>query len=243
MPHRRQLAGCYRARPSTQAKVMGTTARSSAEGARLLTRLGRFCHVIKLGLAAAGDPGRLRPAVARDPRRSGHDGPRSRHRGAGWQHPGFRHVLVLVQNHGPSMDPRNHRDMHPGDHARMHTRDNAVVNERHHVNANHRLHLCDRHDAVDMAHIVRPGDIPVFDLVYVTIFRSRDDVIARASYVAVSVDIADSLYRLVPIDRTYVCAGNWMLAAHSVTALRLCRQWGRDDHRTHQSCDTSQRYC
>jgi hypothetical protein len=70
---------------------------------------------------------------------------------------------------------------------------------------------------------VRPGDVPVFDLVYVTIFRSRDVVIARASYVAVSVDIADSLYGLVPIDRTHFCAGDRMLAAHSVTALRLCR--------------------
>ena len=195
---------------------MGTTARSSAEGARLLTRLGRFCHVIKLELAAAGDPGRLRPAVARDPRRSGHNGPRSRHRGAGRQHPGFRHVLVLVQNHGPSVDPRNHRDMHPGDHVRMDTRDNLVVNERYRVNANHGLHPCDRHDAVDVAHIVRPGDVPVFDLVYVTIFRSRDVVIARASYVAVSVDIADSRYGLVPIDRIHFCAGNRMVAVQSV---------------------------
>jgi hypothetical protein len=45
------------------------------------------------------------------------------------------------------------------------------------------LHLCDRYDAVDMPHIVRPGDVPVFDLAHVTIFRSRDIVIARASYV------------------------------------------------------------
>jgi len=120
--------------------------------------------------------------------------------------------LVLIQNHGPSVNPWNHRDMHPGDHARMHTRDNLVVNECHHVNANHRLHPCDRHDAVDMAHIVRPGNVPVFDLVYVTIFRSRDVIIARARYIAVSVNIADSRYGLVPIDRTHICAGNWFLA-------------------------------
>jgi hypothetical protein len=185
---------------STRAKVMSTVTRSSVNRARLLTRLGRLGRVIQLQLAAAGNPARLHLAVAGDPRRSGYDGPRSRHRGAGGQQPGFGHVLVLIQNHGPSVDPRNHCDMHAGDHARMHTCDNAVVNERHSVNANHRLHPCDRHNAVDMPHIVRLRDVPVFDLAYVTIFRSRDVIIARASFVAVSVDIADSLYGLVPID-------------------------------------------
>ena len=170
--------------------------------AQLLTRLRRLCRVVQLQLAAAGDPVRLHVAIAGDSRRSGHDGPRSSHRCPGRQHPGFRHVLVLVQNHGPSVDPRNHRDMHPGDHAGMYTRHNAVVNQRHHVNANHRLHPCDRYNAIDMTHIVRPGDVSVFDLAYITIFRSRDVVIARARYVAVSVDIADSRYRSCT-DRPY----------------------------------------
>jgi hypothetical protein len=126
--------------------------------------------------------------------------------------------LVLIQNYGPSMNSRNYRDMDTGDHARMHTRDNAGVNERHHVNANHRLHPCDRHNAIDMPHIVRPGDVSVFDLVYVTIFRSRDVVIARASYVAVSVDIADSRYGLVPIAYSLLC---WQPDAYSSIRSRI----------------------
>ena len=126
--------------------------------------------------------------------------------------------MVLIENNGPSVDPRNHCDVDAGDHAHMHTRDNAVVNECHIVDTNHRLYPCDRHDAVDMPHVVRPGDVPVFDLVYVTIFRSRDVVIACASYVAVSVDIADSLYGLVPINRIHFCAGGRMLAVQSVRA-------------------------
>jgi hypothetical protein len=210
---------------------------------RLLTRLGRLGHVVEVQLAAASDPVRLHLATAGDPRRSGHDGPRSRHRGAGRQHPGFGYVLVLIQNHGPSVDPWNHRDMNAGDHARMHTRDNAVVNERHRVDTNHRLHPGDRHNAIDMPYIVSLRDVLVSDPAHVTIFRSRDVIKARASYVAVPVDITDSLHGLVSIHRIHSCAGDRVLAVQSVRASCLRRQWGRDDHRAYQSCDTSQPCC
>jgi hypothetical protein len=137
------------------------------------------------------------------------------------------------------MDARNHRDMDAGNYTRMDTRDNSGVNERHRVNANYRLHPRDRHDAVDTPRIVRPRDVPVFDLAHVTIFRSRDVMIAGTSYVVVSVDIADPLDGSVPIDRAHFCACNRLLAVDSVDAPRLGGHWDRDDHRAHQSCDTS----
>jgi hypothetical protein len=133
--------------------------------------------------------------------------------------------------------------MHTGNYTSMHTRDNLVVNQCHSVNANYRLHPCDRHDAVDMPHIVRPRNVLISDLVYIVIFRSCDVTVTRTSNVAVSVDIADFRHGSVPIDRVHACAGDWLLAVYSIRASRLRRYWERDNHRSHQSSDTSQPYC
>jgi hypothetical protein len=209
---------------------MRTAARSSVDCEELLARSWSFYSIVQLWLAVAGHLCCSRP---------GHDGSRSSHCRASRQHPGFRHVLVLTQYYGPCMNPRNHRDMDAGDDARVHTRDNLVANQRHGMNANDWLHSSDRHDAVDMPHIVRPRHVPVSNLMYVTIPRSRDVMIASASYVAVSIDIADPRHGLVPIDRTHRCAGDRLLAIHAVPASLLCRQWGRNDHGGHKSGDTS----
>ena len=196
----------------------------------LLAGLGRPCRVVQPQLAVAGELSRPRWC---------HNGPRSCHHCAGREDPGFGRVFVPIQNHGPSMDSRNHRDMDAWDHTRMHARDNAGMNERHRVNPNHRLHPSDRHDAVDMPHIVRLSDVLVLDPAYVVVLRPCDITITRAGYVAISVDIAYFRHGLVPIDRTHICTGDRRLAVHSVYAPRLGRHWDRDDHRAHQSYDTS----
>jgi hypothetical protein len=93
-----------------------------------------------------------------------------------------------------------------------------VVNQRHRMNANNRLHLSDGHNAVDMPHIVCPRDVPVSNLMYVTILRSGDVMIAGASFVPVLIDIADPRYGPVPIDSTHVCTGDRLLTIHAIPA-------------------------
>jgi len=153
--------------------------------------------------------------------RSDRDSARTGHRVPGRQDPGLRHELILVQHHGAGMNSRNDRHMDSRDHLCMDACENDVMNARHHMHPHDWLHSRDGHNAVDVAHIARPHDVPVTYFVDVAIRCSSDVAVAAAGDIAIAIDVADLRHRSEAVDRTDICAGDRLLAGFSDTLCRL----------------------
>jgi hypothetical protein len=97
----------------------------------------------------------------------------------------------------------------------------------------------DRHNAVDVWHVLRPRDVLVTYFVDVAIPRSSDVAVTGAGDIAIAIDAAELRHCSEAVGRA--CAGDRLLAGVSDT---LCLSWerDRDDCRAQQSQNTPEVY-